>query len=294
MAAHRRVVWLPAIVLLLSAGVTSGCAHRSAFQKRSNALEFLYPEGKEAEPSRDVQLQVPLRVGLAFAPSEFASGDQTTMLSGQQQQKLLAKVADAFAANPSVRRIESLPPSYLRTRGGFSNVDRISTMFNLDLIALVSYDQFQFTDTDRLRSLAYWTLIGVHLVKAEKNQTRTLMDVVVYDIKSRTLLFRASGESVVDGRAAPVGIDTERRAQSEIGFDQAAGSLITNLKTSFNEFSRQAASGTVRGPGSPAIRINRTAEAQVASHGGAGALEVFDVLIVAALTAAAWRRQGHA
>lgn len=290
MAAHRGVNRLQVIALLLSVAVTSGCATGSAFQRRSNALEFLYPEGKEAEPPSDVVLQVPLRIGLAFAPTEFASGDQATMLSGQQQQKLLARVADAFAANPSVRRIESLPPHYLRTKGGFSNVDRVSAALDLDLIALVSYDQFQFTDTDRLRSLAYWTLIGVHFVKAERNQTRTLMDVVVYDIRSRALLFRAAGESVVNGRAAPVGLTAERRAQSELGFGRAVDGLIINLKTSFAEFSRQAASGTVRGPGTPAIRITRTADAQVAAGGGAGALGLLDVLIAAMLGAAAWRR----
>jgi rhombotail lipoprotein len=120
------------------------------------------------------------------------------------------------------------------------------------------------------------------------------MDVVVYDIPSRTLLFRAAGESVVDGRASPVGIAAERRAQADLGFSQAVDGLIANLKTSFAEFSKQAASGTVRGPGTPAIRIARTPEAQVASNGGgsggAGAVGVIDVLVVAMLGAAALRR----
>ena len=289
-AVHRRVVWLPGIALLLSVGATSGCTAGTALQRRSNALEFLYPEGKDAQPPRDVVLQVPLRVGLAFAPGDYASGDQSTALSGEQQQKLLTRVAEAFRSNPSVQRIESLPPHYLKPKGGFSTVDRVSAAFDLDVMALVSYDQFQYSDTDRLRSLAYWTLIGVHLVKAEKNQTRTLMDVVVYDIRSRTLLFRAAGESVVNGRAAPVGLAAERRAQAELGFSQAVDGLITNLRRSFDEFSKQAASGTVRGPGTPAVRIIRTPGAQVASNGGAGALGFLDVLIVSMLGAAAWRR----
>jgi rhombotail lipoprotein len=293
MAVHRRVVWLPLIAILVLVCATWGCTASAALQRRSNALEFLYPQGKEAEPPRDVVLQVPLRVGLAFAPAEYVWGHQSIAFSGEQKQKLLTRVADAFASNRSVRRIESLPSPYLEPRGGFASVDRLAKAFDLDVIALISYDQFLYSDTDRLRSLAYWTLIGVHLVKAEKNQTRTLMDVVVYDIRSRTLLFRAAGESVVNGRASPVGLTAERRAQSDQGFSQAVDGLITNLKTSFDEFSRQAASGTVRGPGTPAIRITRTPEAQVASRGGssgAGAFGVFDVLIAAMLGAAEWRR----
>ena len=293
MTVHRRVVWLPLIAILVPVCATWGCNASAAFQRRSNALEFLYPQGKEAEPPRDVVLQVPLRVGLAFAPGDHASGDYSMLLSGEQKQKLLTRVADAFTSNRSVRRIESLPPQYLEPRGGFGSVDRLARAFDLDVIALISYDQFLYSDTDRLRSLAYWTLIGVHLVKAEKNQTRTLMDVVVYDIRSRTLLFRAAGDSVLNGRASAVGLDAERRAQSDQGFNQAVDGLITNLKTSFDEFSKQAASGTVRGPGTPAIRITRTPEAQVASRGGgpggAGALGVLDVLIAAMLGAAAWR-----
>jgi rhombotail lipoprotein len=293
MAVQRRVVWLPIVLLLVPVGGTVGCATGSALQRRSNALEFLYPNGKEAELPRDVVLQVPLRVGLAFAPAEYVSGDQSMVLSGEQKQKLMTHVANAFASNRSVRRIEALPAHYLEPRGGFSSVDRLSRAFDLDIIALISYDQFMTSDTDRLGSLAYWTLVGVHLVKAEKNQTRTLMDVVVYDIRSRTLLFRAAGESVVNGRASPVGLAAERRAQSDVGFRQATDGLITNLKTSFDEFAKQAASGTVRGPGTPAVRIARTPEAQVASHGGgsggAGALGFVDLLIAAMLGAAALR-----
>ena len=35
----------------------------------SNSLDFLYPKGVDASPPGDVTLQLPLRVGIAFAPS---------------------------------------------------------------------------------------------------------------------------------------------------------------------------------------------------------------------------------
>jgi rhombotail lipoprotein len=294
MAAQRGIVLQRMIGLLVFVVIAAGCVTGTALQRRSNALEFLYPEGKEAEPPRDVVLEVPLRVGLAFAPDTSAQGNMTSVLAAQQQQRLLARVAEAFATNRSVRRIELLPPHYLEPRGGFRNVDRVSAALDLGVIALVSYDQFQFTDTDRLRSLAYWTLIGVHFVKGERNQTRTLMDVVVYDVRSRALLFRAAGDSVVVGRAAPIGLAEERRNQSEAGFGRAADVLIDNLKTAFGEFSRQAAAGTVRGPGTPAIRIARVSDAGDAAAGGGaggGAFGFLEVLVTASLAAVAWRRR---
>ncbi|MGH9329480.1 MAG: hypothetical protein ACRD09_03470, partial [Vicinamibacterales bacterium] len=105
------------------------------------------------------------------------------------------------------------------------------------------------------------------------------------------LLFRAAGESVVAGRAAPVGLAEERRNQSELGFGRAVDGLIANLKTAFGEFSRQAEAGTVRGPGTPAVRITRASDTLAAAGGaGGGALGLVDVLVMALLGAAACRR----
>jgi rhombotail lipoprotein len=223
-------------------------------QRRSSALEFLYPQGKPAEPGRDVVLRVPLRIGLIFTPP---AANDFGQFGAQQQRVLLERVSRAFAGNASVRHVEVLPSHYLMRRDGFDGVERLAATLNLDVVGMVSYDQFQFSDTDRWRSLAYWTIVGIHAVRGEKNQTRTLMDVVVYDVASRTLLFRSAGESVLQAYAAPIGAGEVKRKQSEIGFERAADSLIANIKTSFDEFAKQAASGTVRGPGTPGIQIAR-------------------------------------
>jgi rhombotail lipoprotein len=282
MAARREVVH-GTLVVLISA-LCAGCASSTMLQRRSSALELLYPKGKAAEPPRDVVLQVPLRVGLTFTPS--AHGDYG-QLPAQQQQEILRRVAAAFKESRSVRGVEVLPSNYLRLSSGFESVAQVSTALDLDVMALVSYEQKQFSDTDRLRSLAYWTVIGIHLVKGEKNQTHTLMDVVVYDVPSRTLLFRGAGESVIKGRAAPIGLGEERRNSSAAGFDRAADDLIANLKTSFAEFSKQAATGTVRGPGTPAIQIARAADPTPgAGHSGAGAFGFLELAVIGLIAAA--------
>ena len=48
-------------------------------------------------------------------------------------------------------------------------------------MVLVSYDQTQFTEATRA-SWTYLTVIGPLLIEGEKNDTRTVMDAVVYDI----------------------------------------------------------------------------------------------------------------
>jgi len=60
-----------------------------------------------------------------------------------------------------------------------------------------------------------------------------------------------------------------------------------NLNTSLEAFRAQAASGTVHGPGTPAVTIVDTAAGGGGSEGGAAG--VFDAAALALLVAAGWR-----
>lgn len=94
--------------------------------------------------------------------------------------------------------------------------------------SLSSPDQVQFTDTGLL-SLTYWTLVGAYVVKGEKNDTQTMLDAAVYDIRSRKLLFRAPGISRVKNSATPVNLTEKLRLDRDEGFRLAAAELVTNL-----------------------------------------------------------------
>jgi rhombotail lipoprotein len=108
-------------------------------------------------------------------------------------------------------------------------------MYGIDVIALVSYDQVQFTDEGFL-SLTYWTIVGAYVVSGEKNDTSTMLDTVVYDIRSRKMLFRAPGTSVVHGSATPVNLSEELREDSLKGFNLAADNMVANLKVELEKF----------------------------------------------------------
>ena len=121
-------------------------------------------------------------------------------------------------------------------------------------------------------SWSYWTIVGAYVIKGEKNQTRTVMNTVVYDIPSRAMLFNSTGQSEVSGKSLPVQIDKALRERSEQGFNEATDSLIVDLEVALGEFQVQAASGRVRGPGTPAIAMYDESGHPVNSGGGAGAM----------------------
>lgn len=269
-----------ALVALVMA--TAGCAVQTS-RLRGSALEYLYPEGKEAAtPGSSVSLEVPLRIGLAFAPARPQVYDPFTE---SQKQKLLDQIAASFRERDVIARIEVIPGAYLTADGGFEEIERLKKVLGFDLVTLVSYDQHQFSESGK-SSWTYWTLIGAYVVKGEKNETRTVMDAVVFDIPSRVLLFRAAGESSIGGSATPADLQKELRRKSETGFDLATENLVANLDTALEEFTEQAKSGTVRGRGTPEVKLTTAPGYTPAAGVGAGAVGGLELMALAALGAA--------
>ncbi len=276
-----RVKIVAGFLLMFTLLLGSSCAgYLRTKQIKSSSLDFLYPKGAVAAPAEDVALQLPLRVGLAFAPSDSYRGDRFTEV---QKQSLLEQVAEAFRTRNGIGSVDVIPTSYLTKGGSFENLDRLVAAFGIDVIALVSYDQFQFSETGR-SSWAYWTIVGAYVVKGEKNETQTMMDAVVYDISSRAMLFHAPGESSVAGRSLPTEVGKALLDDSAQGFELATTDLIVNLTEALIRFEEQAASGTVRGEGTPAVAMV-DADGNPVQSGSGGALGVFELLLAALLVA---------
>ena len=227
------------IVLIL------GCAGQQT-RTKSSVVDYLYPKGSEViiQPSVPT-LKLPLKVGIAFVPEQEVTSRGRNIWTGargagaaltsESKSKLLDKVASNFRNIEFVSDIEVIPSEYLTANGGFSNLQQIQTMYGIDVIALVSYDQVQFTDEGFL-SLTYWTIVGAYVFSGEKNDTRTMLDTVVYDIKSKKMLFRAPGTSVVKGNATPINLSEELRADSISGFNIAADKMTENLAVQLDRF----------------------------------------------------------
>jgi len=266
--------------LLLVCLAVSGCATGTT-RNATSVVDYLYPNTRDpvVTPSIPV-LTLPTRVGIAFVPGARGQGvgtsrgaapfrgPQVETLTEAKKTAVLQEVANHFKKYPFVKDIEIIPSAYLTPRGGFANLEQIRTMYGLDVIALVSFDQTQFTDEGAL-SLAYWTIIGAYVVKGEKNDTHTMLDAVVYDIPSRKMLFRAPGTSHIRGSATLVNLSEQLRKDSEAGFNQATKQMIANLDQQLVVFRERVK--------------ERPAEYTVVRTQGGGTLDAFMLALLAVL-----------
>ena len=176
-----------------------GCMPQNT-RTKSSVMDYLYPKHSESVVQPGVPiLKLPIKVGIAFTPEQKITRNGRNLWTGEYgkgaaltsatKSDLLEKVSENFRELKFVSEIEVIPSEYLTPQGGFDNLEQIKTMYGIDVIALVSYDQVQFTDQDYL-SLSYWTIIGAYIVSGEINDTSTMLDTVVYDISSKKMLFR--------------------------------------------------------------------------------------------------------
>jgi rhombotail lipoprotein len=255
----------------------------------SSVVHYLYPDGgKHVDTPTIPVLSLPLKVGVAFVPEATArnrSGPfiapENASFTEKQKMTLMKEVSDNFKKYPFVKSIELIPSAYLTPGGSFENLDQLRSMFGVDVIALLSYDQTQFTD-EGLLSFAYWTVVGVYFIQGERNDTKTMMDAVVYDIASRKLLFRAPGTSQIKASATPVNLSEELRRDSERGFGGAATNMVANLQEQLALFQERAKDSPEE------IKIVR--KPGYVGGGSLGWFEVAFVLAVAGLFV--WTRRG--
>lgn len=225
----------PLAILLV---VLSGCAGLMGGQKShvsSSVVEFLYPDKENAVDKPTIpHLNLPMNVGIAFVPSTD-SGYSSYDLGANQKIALMERIAEGFGQHEFIGNIEIIPTAYLRPGGGFDNLDQIKTMYGVDVMVLLSYDQVQYTD-EGLLSITYWTIVGAYIFQGEKNDSSTMIDAAVYDIASRKMLFRAPGLSQIKGSATPINQSEELRRDSGRGFQMATDDLVVNLQAELERF----------------------------------------------------------
>lgn len=231
-------------LMVILVTLMSGCAGQQT-RTKSSVVDYLYPKESKTivQPSIPV-LNLPIKVGIAFVPEQSSRSRGINMwssamggagLTEANKADLLEKVAENFRGHKFVSDIEVIPSAYLTAGGSFSNLEQIRTMYGIDVIALVSYDQVQFTDEGML-SLSYWTLVGAYVIEGEKNDTSTMLDTAVYDIKSKKMLFRAPGTSNVKGRSTPINLSEELRIDSVKSFEEATSNMVSNLDVQLSKF----------------------------------------------------------
>jgi rhombotail lipoprotein len=226
------------ICFTLAVGV-GGCAEfygsKGSRQSRyrSSVVDYLYPNKDVQEVPSVPRLSLPLKLGVAFVPESGGIG--ASELPEKEKMDLMDRISAEFRKLPFIKEIEIIPSAYLTSGGSFSNLDQIKTMYGVDVMALLSYDQVQHTDQGLL-SVTYWTIVGAYIFQGEKNDTSTMMDAAVYDIASRKMLFRAPGLSHVKGSATIVNLTEQLRVDSSSGFRLASDDLVKNLQSQLDIF----------------------------------------------------------
>jgi rhombotail lipoprotein len=198
----------------------------------SSLVDYLYPGG-DIPPEVSEQLPyltLPLRVGIAFVPSNSRSD-----ITAAEKQELLEQVASSFRDRPYVESINAIPDTYLRSARGTQGMRQVAAMFDVDVMALVSYDQITFS-AERDSAVLYWTIVGAFVVKGNSNEVQTMIDTAVFDVATSKLLFRAPGSHHEQENATLMDTGKELRKLRSASFVAANEDMIVNLDQELDGF----------------------------------------------------------
>jgi rhombotail lipoprotein len=231
-----------ALVAALLAGCMSmwtGGFERSREGASSSLVDFLYPGGEQppAVDDRLPYLELPIRVGIAFVPSNSPLDPPAA-----EKQRLLEEVASAFRDRSYVESIEAIPDIYMRSASGIVGMQQVAAMYDVDAMALVSYDQIAFSG-ERDSAILYWTIVGALVVKGNTNEVQTMIDTAVFDVATARLLFRAPGIHGQQENTTLVDSERDLRELRSEGFAAATDNMIVNLDAELSTFREAVESG---------------------------------------------------
>lgn len=236
--------FLSQIILCGALLAALGCNTPQTLTRRSSLMDYLYPKEKSAPSPHPAgaRLKLPLKLGIAFVPPGSASWRVQSLMAPGQEKPLLDVVKQSFKNKPWVADIKLVPSAYLRSSGGFENMDQVARMYGVDVMALVSVDQIQYTDP-KWYSFTYLSIVGAYVLPGDANDTRTLIDAAVYDVASHTFLLRAPGQSQIKGSSTWAHRDVRLRDNSQQGLQVAMTDLAKNLDAEVASFKAEIASG---------------------------------------------------
>jgi rhombotail lipoprotein len=264
----------------------SGCANLACFsscqrhtQNSTSLVEFLYPNGS-APPAQDTQpqLHLPLRVGLAFLPS---NGGTEIGPDAAQKEALLQEIRKRFVARKFITEIVVIPDYYLQGKRGFEGLQGVQRLYGIDLMALVSYDQVAHED-DNHWSLGYITIVGAYVLKGTRHDVSTLVDLAVVDPATRSLVLRAGGFDTRHGTVALINENRRLRETATEGFNVATQQMIDHFDSALTAFESDVREGKAN--------VKVVSNRGKPSYGGGGSIDWLALLFL--LPMAAVRRRG--
>ena len=210
----------------------------SSQHSSSSLVEFLYPNGQVPPADNSIpELHVPLRVGLAFLPARGAAGPDAA-----QREELLERIRRHFSDRKFVSEIVVIPDYYLANQRGFAGLEAVQRLYSIDLMALVSYDQVTHKDENGW-SLGYLTIVGAYVLKGNRYDVSTLVDLAVVDPATRSLVLRAGGIDTRHGNTTLIDQPREAREAGNSGFSAASDQMIGHFDAALSAFEAEVRAG---------------------------------------------------
>ncbi|MBC7858428.1 MAG: hypothetical protein H7Z39_06540, partial [Burkholderiaceae bacterium] len=124
---RKHMKFFKCLLSVLAVLSLSSCAswHGNSGAKQTGSIvDYLYPKAKEppAMQASVTRLRPPVRVGVAFVPG----GQWSAGLPETEKMKLLERVKSSFSKHAYIGNIEIIPTQYLRSGGGFTNLEQVA------------------------------------------------------------------------------------------------------------------------------------------------------------------------
>jgi rhombotail lipoprotein len=209
-----------------------GCNKPSTNAQQSGLMNYLSPSDSQSKDtqilSTSVGLRYPFSLGIAMVPASLNNGPMTRAISPETEDSVLKAAKASLKDVPWLSEIKLVPSNYLKSGGGFTNLAQVARMCGVDAVALVSLDQIQYRDP-KWYSFTYYSVLGAYVMKGDKDDTRTVIDAAVFNVGARSILFRASGQSVLKGSSTWFNRDEAMRLNADQGIRLAMADLSLNL-----------------------------------------------------------------
>ncbi len=236
----RTLLVMLALAMLLCGceALCPGCGAPREHHSSSSLVDFLYPAGALPPAQNTIpELHVPLRVGLAFLPAPNGTGPDAAL-----KEQLLERVRQHFSDRKFVSDIVIIPDYYLGTQRGYPGLESLQRLYSLDVVALISYDQVTHAQENNW-SLGYITIVGAYVLKGDRYDVSTLVDLAVVDPATRSLILRAGGVDTRHGTSTLIDLPQETRDSGSAAFSAAADQMIAHLDGALADFEAQVRAG---------------------------------------------------
>jgi rhombotail lipoprotein len=135
--------------------------------------------------------------------------------------------------------------------------------------------------------LGYLTIVGAYVLKGNRHDVTTLLDLAVVDPVTRSIVLRAGGTDTRHGTTTLVKESSEARESRSRGFSGATDQLIENFDAALTKFESDVRAGKAN------VRVVSKPSQQSSGGGGSGgggALDWISLLGLVAVVAAGLRR----